>query len=280
MFQSRHSWLWRAQPASRREAFSQDIFFFFPYFAQNWCIFSKAASAAQRAVLIPLGLLQHSRAGGWTLTPQLAGRCRQLLYFLRPSPPTAVTHLHRKSPRDYFLPDKPHRQITDIKDAGQIWKWFCKPQNEWREEITFQLPSPPWLGSKSKHLLEKYQNYPKWVLWATAGTALKSHGKREVLVLSVWEQLFTGTAASDGSRRACSLPVPNLQAGTQNGTGGEAKPKSRKLDKMILPENSPKYHWWLQGEEMRQEPASRASQRQAGAQAPARGGPAHQRALD
>lgn len=137
----------------------------------------------------------------------------------------------------------------------------------------FSFLPTPWLGSKSKHLLEKYRNYPKWVLWATAGTALKSHGQREVLVLSIWEQLFTGTAASDGSRRACSLPVPNLQAGTQNGTGGEAKPKSRKLDKMILPENSPKYHWWLQGEEMQQEPASRASQgRQEPRHQPAGGG--------
>lgn len=36
MFQSRHSWLWRAQPASRREAFSQDTFFFF-FFSSLFC---------------------------------------------------------------------------------------------------------------------------------------------------------------------------------------------------------------------------------------------------
>lgn len=171
MFQSRHSWLWRAQPASRREAFSQDTFF--PYFAQNWCIFSKAASAAQRAVLIPLDLLQHSHAGGWTLTPQLAGRCRQLLYFLHPSPPTAVTHLHHKSPRDYFLPDKPHRRITDIKDAGQIWKWFCKPQNEWREEITFQLPSPPLAGQQKQASSRKVPKLPKMGALGNRGNCSK-----------------------------------------------------------------------------------------------------------
>lgn len=46
------------------------------------------------------------------------------------------------------------------------------------------------------------------------GTALKNHGKREVLVLPTLEQLFTGTAASDGSRRIYTPIVPSLQAGT------------------------------------------------------------------
>lgn len=82
------------------------------------------------------------------------------------------------------------------------------------------------------------------------GTALKSHGKREELVLSKWEQLFTGIAASVGSRMIYTPPVPTLQAGTQTGMGREAKPNPRKTDKIILAENFTKYCWWLQREEM------------------------------
>lgn len=70
-----------------------------------------------------------------------------------------------------------------------------------------------------------------------------NHRKREALVLSEREQLFTSTAASDGSGRAYALPVPNLQAGTQNGMGGQAKPYPRKPDKTILFENSFIYRW-------------------------------------
>lgn len=60
------------------------------------------------------------------------------------------------------------------------------------------------LGGKTK--LEKYRNYPKWVLREAIGTALKSHRKRKVLVLSILKQLFTGIAASDGSRRIYTPP--------------------------------------------------------------------------
>lgn len=70
------------------------------------------------------------------------------------------------------------------------------------------------------------------------------------MVLSKWEQLFTGIAASDGSRMIYSPPVPTLQAETQTGTGREAKLYPRKTDKMILAENFTKYCWWLQWEEM------------------------------
>lgn len=105
-------------------------------------------------------------------------------------------------------------------------------------------------AGKSKHLLQKYRNYPKRVLWATTGTALKSHGKRAVLVLSLQGQLFTGTAGSRGSKWAYRPLVPNLQAGTQNGIGGEKELYPRKPDTMILPENSSKYHQQLQREEI------------------------------
>lgn len=80
------------------------------------------------------------------------------------------------------------------------------------------------------------------------GTVLKNHGKREVLVLPTLEQLFTGTAASDGSRRIYTPIVPSLQTGM----GREAKPYPRKTDEMILPEDFTRYCWWLQWEEMQQ----------------------------
>lgn len=88
----------------------------------------------------------------------------------------------------------------------------------------------PCLGRAGKTKQEKYRNYPKCVLREAMGTALKSHGKREVLVLSTWE-LFTGIAASDGSRK---IFIPSqghtLQAGTQTGMNREAKPYPRKTD--------------------------------------------------
>lgn len=76
-------------------------------------------------------------------------------------------------PRDYFLPDKPHRQITDIKDAGQIWKWFCKPQNEWREEITFQLPSNPLAGQQKQASSRKVPKLPKMGALGNRGNCSK-----------------------------------------------------------------------------------------------------------
>lgn len=110
----------------------------------------------------------------------------------------------------------------------------------------------PCFGWAGKTKQEKYRNYPKWVLREATGTALKSHGKREVLVLSIWEQLFTGIIASDGSRRVYNPPVPTLQAGTQTGMGREAKPYPRKTDKIILAEKFPKCCWWLRQEDMQQ----------------------------
>lgn len=201
MFQSRHSWLWRAQPASRREALNQDVFS--PPFAQNQCIFSKSAHELYQSLWVCSSTAVPGDGGS---SPPTCRQTQAASRFPSPSSPAAtVTHLRRKSPRDIiflFWPNKPHCQITDTKAAGQIWKWSFKPQNEWREEITFQLFSPPQLGSKNKHFLEKYQNYSKWVPWATTGTALKRHGKREELVLPERQQLFTSTAASDGSGRA------------------------------------------------------------------------------
>jgi len=62
------------------------------------------------------------------------------------SPPPQASTFTVNPPGIHFLPDKPHQQKTDIKDAGQIWKWSFKPQNEWREEVTFQFLSPSLAG--------------------------------------------------------------------------------------------------------------------------------------
>lgn len=117
---------------------------FFLYFVQNWCIFSKAAGAAQQAVLIPLGLLQHPH--GWKLTPPTCRQAQAASVFPPFSPLLQSPTFTINAPGIFCLSDKPHQQITDIKDVRQIWKWSFKPQNEWREEITFQLLSPPLAG--------------------------------------------------------------------------------------------------------------------------------------
>lgn len=133
MFQSRRPWLWRAQAASRNGASSQDAFS--PNFAQNGCIFSSVGWIHPSGFAPAIPMLEHGDP-----TPQFRGR--PLLNFLcfLPSPQTPTFTL--KPPGIFSFPDKPHQEITGIKDAGQIWKLSFKPQNEWREEITSQLLPP------------------------------------------------------------------------------------------------------------------------------------------
>lgn len=128
MFQSKHSRLWRAQAASRNGASSQDAFF--PSSCSEWVLDQSLWVCSS-----------HPHVGGWRFHPPVLRQAASVfpLSFL----PSLQTPIFTLKPSGIFsFPDKPHQEITGIKDAGQIWKLSFKPQNEWREEITSQLLPP------------------------------------------------------------------------------------------------------------------------------------------
>lgn len=166
-----------------RGVFSQESFSFFPplFCSKSAHLFKSSPTSRTK----PSGFAPASpRWGMETHSPNH----RQLLDFLHPSPPplqSPIFTVNSSPPRDYFSPDKPHRQITDIKTPGRFWKWSFKPQNERGERKShfsfFPPTSPPRLGKAKASNFEKVPKSPKMGALGNHGNCCKKatgRGKR------------------------------------------------------------------------------------------------------
>lgn len=107
--------------------------FFFPL-----TLLRMGSSFQQWGGSIPLGLPWLSPCCRMEIlhpSSKVGSSCMSFVFLPSPLTPTFTP----KPPGIFSFPDKPHQEITGMKDAGQIWKLPFKPQNEQREEITSQL---------------------------------------------------------------------------------------------------------------------------------------------